>query len=55
MINKEMVLTQDGVAKLEHELEQLKTIKRKEVALRIKQAMAFGDLSENAEYDHLEI
>jgi len=51
MINKEMVLTQDGVAKLEHELEQLKTIKRKEVALRIKQAMAFGDLSENAEYD----
>jgi len=51
MINKEMVLTQDGVVKLEHELEQLKTIKRKEVALRIKQAMAFGDLSENAEYD----
>lgn len=51
MISKEMVLTQDGVAKLEHELEHLKTIKRKEIALRIKQAMAFGDLSENAEYD----
>lgn len=51
MISKEMVLTQDGVAKLEHELEHLKTTKRKEVALRIKQAMAFGDLSENAEYD----
>jgi len=51
MISKEMVLTQDGVTKLEHELEHLKTIKRKEIALRIKQAMAFGDLSENAEYD----
>jgi transcription elongation factor GreA len=51
MLSKEMVLTQDGVAKLEHELEHLKAIKRKEVALRIKQAMAFGDLSENAEYD----
>jgi len=51
MISKEMVLTQDGVAKLEHDLEHLKTTKRKEIALRIKQAMAFGDLSENAEYD----
>jgi transcription elongation factor GreA len=51
MISKEMVLTQDGVARLENELEHLKTTKRKEVALRIKQAMAFGDLSENAEYD----
>jgi len=51
MLSKEMVLTQDGVAKLEHELEQLKAIKRKDVASRIKQAMTFGDLSENAEYD----
>lgn len=51
MTNKEMVLTQDGVAKLEHELDYLKSTKRKEIALRIKTAMAFGDLSENAEYD----
>jgi len=51
MNNKETILTHDGVLKLEHELEQLKSVRRKEVALRIKQAMAFGDLSENAEYD----
>ncbi len=45
------VLTKDGVAKLEAELEQLKTVKRREVAEKIKVALSFGDLSENSEYD----
>ncbi|MBM7583331.1 transcription elongation factor GreA [Caldicoprobacter guelmensis] len=48
---KDTILTQEGVAKLEEELRYLKTVKRKEVAERIKQAIAFGDLSENSEYD----
>lgn len=45
------VLTKDGVAKLEAELEELKTVKRREVAEKIKVALSFGDLSENSEYD----
>jgi transcription elongation factor GreA len=48
---KDTILTQEGVAKLEEELEYLKTVRRREVAERIKQAIAFGDLSENSEYD----
>ncbi|WP_318508287.1 transcription elongation factor GreA [Bacillus sp. T3] len=44
-------MTQAGKEKLEHELEQLKTVKRKEVVERIKIARSFGDLSENSEYD----
>ena len=48
---KKTVLTPEGVAKMEEKLEYLKTVKRREVAARIKQAIAFGDLSENAEYD----
>jgi len=48
---KQVVLTYEGLEKLENELEYLKTIKRKEVAEKIKQAMSFGDLSENSEYD----
>ena len=48
---KEIILTAEGLAKLEAELEYLKTEKRKEVAEKIKQARAFGDLSENSEYD----
>ncbi len=51
MINKETVLTSEGVQKLEQELQKLKTVRRREVADRIKQALAFGDLSENSEYD----
>ena len=50
-MTKQVVLTYEGLGKLETELEYLKTTKRKEVAETIKQAMAFGDLSENAEYD----
>ncbi|MCL2837575.1 MAG: transcription elongation factor GreA [Oscillospiraceae bacterium] len=49
--NKEIILTAEGLSKLEAELEYLKTEKRKEVAEKIKQARAFGDLSENSEYD----
>ncbi|HBF9151386.1 TPA: transcription elongation factor GreA [Clostridioides difficile] len=49
--NKEFLLTQEGYDKLEEELENLKVVKRKEVAERIKAAISFGDLSENAEYD----
>ena len=45
------VLTKDGVAKLEAELENLKTVRRQEVAEKIKVAFSFGDLSENSEYD----
>ena len=45
------VLTREGFNKLEEELEYLKATKRKEVSERIKQALAFGDLSENSEYD----
>ena len=51
MINKEVVLTFEGLKKLEQELEYLKSVKRREVAERIKQALSFGDISENSEYD----
>lgn len=50
-ISKEIILTQEGYDKLEEELELLKTTRRKEVAERLKVAISFGDLSENAEYD----
>ena len=48
---KEIIVTDEGLRKLELELEELKTIKRKEVAEKIKVALSFGDLSENSEYD----
>lgn len=48
---KTLILTYEGLKKLEDELEYLKTEKRKEVAEAIKVARGFGDLSENAEYD----
>ena len=51
MASKEVILTRDGLLKLEQELEHLKTVKRKEVAERIKTAIDFGDISENSEYD----
>jgi len=49
--DKEVILTLEGLAKLEKELELLKTVKRREVAERIKQALEFGDISENSEYE----
>lgn len=51
MVDKEIVLTKQGLKKVEDELEELKAVKRKEVAEKIKQALAFGDISENSEYD----
>ncbi len=48
---KQVVLTVAGLEKLEQELDMLKSIKRQEVAEKIKVAISFGDLSENAEYD----
>ncbi len=50
-MNKEIVMTKSGYAAVEAELEQLKTVKRKEVAEKIKVARGYGDLSENSEYD----
>ena len=51
MEKDDVILTRDGLEKLEQELEELKTVKRKEVAERLKQAISFGDLSENSEYE----
>jgi transcription elongation factor GreA len=49
---REVVLTAEGFEKLKTEIEYLSTAKRREVAERIKEAREFGDISENAEYDH---
>ncbi len=51
MASKKVTLTEEGLKKLEAELEYLKTQKRKEVSEKIKVALGFGDLSENSEYD----
>lgn len=51
MAEKKVVLTYNGLKKMEDELETLKTVRRKEVAEKIKEARGQGDLSENAEYD----
>lgn len=51
MAQKQIILTKEGLAKLESELDELKGVKRKEVAEKIKVALSFGDLSENSEYD----
>ncbi|EGO62658.1 transcription elongation factor GreA [Acetonema longum] len=51
MAEKETILTIDGLKKIEQELEHLKGVKRREVAERIKQAIEFGDISENSEYE----
>jgi transcription elongation factor GreA len=51
MANKEVVLTYEGLKKLEKELEYLKSVKRLEIGERIRQALSFGDISENSEYD----
>lgn len=51
MAEKKTVLTVEGLRKLEDELQELKVVRRKDVAGKIKEARAQGDLSENAEYD----
>lgn len=51
MSEKEVLLTQEGLRKLEEELENLKSVKRREVAERIKVAIGYGDISENSEYE----
>lgn len=51
MAEKDVFLTVQGLEKVENELDDLKSVKRREVAERIKQALAFGDISENSEYD----
>ncbi len=51
MVEKEVFLTLEGLKKIEDELDILKTVKRKEIAERIKIALDFGDISENSEYD----
>ena len=51
MTEKKVVLTHEGLINLETELEVLKTVRRQEVAEKIKEARGQGDLSENAEYD----
>lgn len=51
MNDKEVILTQEGLKKLEDELENLKSVKRREVAERIKVAIGYGDISENSEYE----
>jgi len=51
MAEREVLLSPEGKKNLEEELNQLKLVRRKEVAERIKAAREFGDLSENAEYE----
>lgn len=51
MTQKQVFLTPEGLIKLEEELDIAKTVRRKEIAARIKTALDFGDLSENSEYD----
>lgn len=51
MSDKKNILTYSGLKKLESELENLKVVRRKEIADKIKEAREQGDLSENAEYD----
>lgn len=51
MKNNETLITAEGLEELKKELEHLKLVKRKEISEKIKAALAFGDISENAEYD----
>ncbi|MBQ6818846.1 MAG: transcription elongation factor GreA [Clostridia bacterium] len=51
MAAKQVMLTKEGLAKYQEELETLRNVKRKEVSEKIKVARSFGDLSENSEYD----
>lgn len=46
-----VLVTKEGLKKLQEELENLKTVRRKEVSARLKEAISYGDLSENSEYE----
>ena len=48
---REALITKEGLTKLKDEIEHLSTVRRREVALRIKEAREFGDIAENSEYD----
>ncbi len=50
-MEKDIFFTPEGLEKIEEEIEYLKTVRRKEVAERIRVALGYGDLSENSEYD----
>lgn len=50
MNDRKFMLTEEGLEKLKNELNELKTVKRKEIAEKIKSAVAFGEIAENAEY-----
>ena len=50
-MSEEILFTQEGDDKLEAERDQLVSVRRKEVSERLKEAISYGDLSENAEYD----
>lgn len=49
--DKSILVTKDGLKKLTEELDSLRNVKRREVAERIKEAISYGDLSENSEYE----
>ena len=51
MTEKQFILTAVGLKKIEQKFEHLKSVRRREVAERIKQAIEFGDISENSEYE----
>ena len=51
MSEQEILITLEGLKQMEEDLDHLKTVRRKEVAGRIKQAIEFGDISENSEYE----
>lgn len=51
MANEAVILTEDGLKEKQEKLDFLKTVRRAEISEQIKEARAFGDLSENAEYD----
>ena len=49
--NDELLLTKAGLEKLENELHHLRTVKRKDIAARIKEAISYGDITDNSEYE----
>lgn len=49
--DEQVLVTKEGLKKLKEELDNLKTVRRKEVAQRLKEAISYGDLSENSEYE----